>query len=449
MKKCTSFFAFLLLSVFTFLSFFSISPYVNAEYEPNRKYIYISNKTETSFLNCEKKTTSDCFTLYPDSENVVRIIDYLEFVNDKELGKIVEQSLLRGGYLYIRAKEALTNSAVLSSLLPGDDTGEIGFEDYKEEQKGTIGYLAFIDVFGGLQCVQLKRSAINEQTINNRETLSKANLSLDIKGIRETTPEQELAFVDKTLSSFSMFLSKVNLQKGTSSNPEGFNSGKAHYIKIVDTEEITLSDGITIIGRTTRRIFAYRLHPEATNNTGTPIPSAGTGETRWAWKAVYSMDPEYSNNGYFNLYSRLKFVTHPAVSTYTTYKQVIAEYAPTQNLSGNSSMNIELSESPSLSFTANFDHVNITNESFITGPNLNKNVVSIKYDISCLLYPFLWSQAKNVIDLPIAAVTINTGSNKACIQLRTQPAFGKSATPLTYHTYLGQESKVSWKLPVR
>lgn len=445
MKSCIAFF----ISVIMLVSVLGVNLYANAEYKRTHQFIYISNKNNAHFDICKKMSSIDYFTTYNDTEGVIKIVDYSELAEDKDLKRIAGQTILNGYYLYIRAKDSLANSSIISSMLPGDDTGEIGFEDYKEEQKGTIGYLAFIDVFGGLQCVQLKRSAINEQTITNRETLSKANYTLDIKEIRETTPEQELAFVDKTLSSYSKFLSKVNLPKVTSTNPEGFNSGKAHYIKIVDTEEITLSDGTTIIGRTTRRIFAYRLHPQATNNTGTPMPSAGNGETRWAWKAVYSMDPEYSNKGYFNLYSRLKFVTHPADSSYTSYKQVIAEYAPTQDLSGNTSVNIELSETPSLSFTANFNHVNITNESFITGPNRNKNVVTIKYEIPCLAYPFLWSQAKNVIDLPIAVVTINSGSNKACIQLRTQPTFGKNAEPLNYYTYSGPESKVSWKLPVR
>lgn len=438
------------MAIIVALSLFSLNVYAEDEMNLSHRYVQITNKNGISDKQITKQNTSNYAKSSFAIDDSIAIVDFLEMKDDESVLSTVEQLIYNGKYVYVRAKGHLANRTILSEMLPGNNNGTVYAinDESLLSRANTIGYVVFLDTYGGFQCVRLLYSYATKQGNIENATDSYSTPQLLKESItQEKTIKDELDFVERALTTFSQDLSSEFNAEISEVSAQTFDSGKAHYV-IVDNSVEHLDIYDRLIGVTTKKLYAYRLHPVATNNTGTPNTSSGSGETRWAWKAVCTVEPEWSSMKTFIMDSDLSLNTFPVGSGNATYKQVIAEYAPTQDLTGTSDVTFTISETPSLSFTAKLKHVKVAILSYRAGYD-KTNTIAINYTIPCTLYPAIWSEAKSTVDFTMSAVTINTGNKNACIQFNTAPKFGEYVNLGNYNWYEWNTHASAWSLPIR
>lgn len=437
------------MAIIVMFSLFSLNVYAEDDMNLSHRYVQITNKNGISDKQITKQNTSNYAKSSFAIDDSIAIVDFLEMKDDESILSTVEQLIYNGKFVYVRAEGHLANRTILSKMLPGNDNGTVYATNDESllSRANTIGYIVFLDTYGGFQCVRLWYSYANNQGKLNENATD--NLST-LQSVQETSTKEksigdELDFVESALMTFSQDLSSEFNAKVSEVSAQTFNSGKAHYVIVADSVSHVDSSN-RVLGVTTKKLYAFRLHPVATNNTGVPTPGSGSGETRWAWKAVYTITPKWSTYKTYIRESDLSLNTFPVDSGSATYKQIIAEYAPTQDLNGSSDVTFTISETPSLSFTAKFKHVNVDILSYRAGYNTANNTIAINYTIPCTLYPAIWSEAKNTVDFTMSAVTINTGNKNACMQFNSSLVLGdaENDTILTWGT-----SAAAWSLSVR
>ncbi len=439
------------MAIMLIFSLFSLNVYAKDDVNLSHKYVQITNGNAISEKQITRQNTSNYEKSNYASDDSIAIVDFLEMKDDESILSTVEQLIYNGKFVYVRAKGHLANRTILSKMLPGNDNGAVYATNDESllSRANTIGYVVFLDTYGGFQCVRLWDSYVqNQRSVENEvNDLTMSHFEQELIE-RDTSMSDELDFVDNALTTFTQDLSSEFYTETNEVSAQSFDSGKAHFVIVEDTVRQKDTNG-RVLGLTTKKLYAFRLHPTATNNTGTPTPSSGSGETRWAWKAVYTVQPYWSTLKTFVMDSDLSLNTFPVGSGNATYKQIIAEYAPTQDLTGTSDVTFTISETPSLSFTAKLKHVKVNILTYSTGYNTTNNTIAINYTIPCTLYPGIWDEAKNTVDFVMSAVTINTGNKNACIQFNTSPKLGEYKTLTNYLIYEWPTNASAWSLPVR
>ena len=421
--------------------------------DTDNKYVYITNFSDQDKRLIEKKTAKDYTNSRFASDNSIAVVDFLELRENDSILAVANELVDNGKYLYVRASGHLANQTLLNEMFDSKDTGNVMYDEASLlNRDSTTGFLVYKDSLGDLQTPRfysIIAQSEHEETIGE---LKQSKVIDNKETIRpEETFEDELSTLEHAFTHYTQDVAKSFQQDVPEVKTQTFEGGKNHYQKVVDTVSLKDAAGVTL-GTETRRLYAYRLHPKATNSTGKPTPAspASPNETRWAWKAVSTVSPKWNEQKTFILNSNLWLRTFPTGSGNATYKQIITDYAPTVALSGKSSATLDLSTGgASIKFTANFNHVNIEVLDYAAGLKTTYNLARIRYTVPCTLYPALWSEAKNTLDFPMGVATSNTGNKNACIQLDSQIKLGKYKNLTNYTWYEWPVKYFAWAVPVR
>lgn len=453
MKRIAKHIALIMAFVSCFLSFTS---YAFAQSDNNKhnslaNTVYLTNSKENAKISTQNGITVTSIKninshLVNDSN--ITIIDFDDVFNNEEFATEVSNQIKSGKKFYIRATEYSANSEIISKLLNIPNTGGKILEADKSgnyARIGTFGYIVFIDSNGNSQIIrQLRAFADDESTtedktkqITNEENNSNTEIS-KIKKAFENAPNltysDELDAIDSFLTAYSK--RSVN---GLSSKNNGIRTQSTFkdyaYEKLYDTTywyaKVRTSSSSTTynkkVGAITRVMYAKRLYCAKANWSN---PNYIT--SKWAYMCDTYMQPTWSQSKAYRSMNRslnVSYSTYPTGSNNDTYKMILRDFTPKDDLSGKTDVTLSVgvaattSEKPGLTGSAGFNVKTSFNDVKIAVPNWqaglshSQNIATIKFDIGGK-FDRMTSKAvmTSTISLPSGVVLWNYANKYSCIQ---------------------------------
>lgn len=442
--------------------------------------LFLTSNNSSNHLSCSIKGLRELnvadVTLTDVCNSAYITVNFLDLRSDEELLKYVTDLVDIGKVVYIRASGYSANESLIRDILTPEAKNESEIIETSPEalyaRSNTFGYIIYRDSAQHIQVIRQRNESIfldndiPESVINGQITVEG---QLDFDNIVNSNKIIDMEFAEEldAVDDFLSYLSPTDLSYWYDQNidlsAQAFDVG-SNYEYILDT--INYYYGDVRIGAYTRRICASRLYPETSVKTGTPYPAVTSGNTKWAFQAVINMSPNNSGEGVVNCELYTSFTTYPVGTGNLTYKNVITDYLPKTDTSGQTDITYTIgpnfaysskdgasgSISGGVSWVESYKDITFTVD-YAAGLNTSTNVAAWNYKIgkggdinADILFPK--SIQKTNIELISAVRVDNYGHTRAGVQLNVSPKWGKTTGFLSTTTY-STLSQIAIMLPVR
>ena len=431
------------------------------------KFVYLKDNFNNQKQNNESVIEKNIAEIsLEDILNTQVFIVELELLQDKDKCIFVKNLIQSGKMVFIHAEAYEANRTLIHDMLnfPEKNGELITSSDIElKERINTYGYIVYIEN----NILQVVRQLYDNSTAKLKNYINN-DLGISIEQL-ETLPNDEKNKVRSKIESKKIDLLRDRLNMSFDDQIEAIedfisynganHSGTTNGIQSrglnASFDYEVLYDTITYlnvtgssIGSITRTINAKRLN------------AASAATKQWAFVASVDMSPKYSSNKKVaNDALVLGLSTYPVGTSNITYKQVIMDYLPKTDTSGQSSTTYSIGASLSNSgvsisggatWTATYKDVDFKVDR-VSGANTNHNYIRWDFVMPIDNRNSLKNVHKSTICLIGGVRIANSGPKKTAVQLNVksywyQVVGSTNATDLRYAADVGG---TVWILPVK